>query len=144
MDCRSFVLNTSLVWIGPNRHRRFGFALWLVLVSHLVWLIYISPSHRHPFLISFAPSLLSTSSLPSHPTSLMRTTQLPPTSSNQDIVMGPPPLPPQLTNTASQASTQKSAKDSLDVSEKYSRLKRRFFEIEDVSLRSSISIHQYQ
>ncbi|KAL4242403.1 hypothetical protein ABKN59_012002 [Abortiporus biennis] len=56
--------------------------------------------------------------------------QMPPPQS-QDIVMGPPPLPPQVAYSASQASTQKSNKDPVEVLEKYSRLKRRFFEMEE-------------
>lgn len=45
----------------------------------------------------------------------------------QDVVMGPPPLPPQ----AGQSTSNKS-RESQDVNEKYSRLKRKYFELEEV------------
>ncbi|OBZ71282.1 hypothetical protein A0H81_08683 [Grifola frondosa] len=44
----------------------------------------------------------------------------------QDIVMGPPPLPPQLAQSASQKS-----RESHDVAEKYRRLKRKYFDLEE-------------
>ncbi len=48
----------------------------------------------------------------------------------QDVVMGPPPLPPQ----AGQPATQKPPKEP-DITAKYSRLKRKYFELEEVSRR---------
>ena len=45
----------------------------------------------------------------------------------QDVVMGPPPLPPQ----AGQPASQKPPKEP-DISAKYSRLKRKYFELEEV------------
>ncbi|OCH87731.1 hypothetical protein OBBRIDRAFT_837161 [Obba rivulosa] len=41
-----------------------------------------------------------------------------------DVVMGPPPLPPH-------ASSQQKPRDSQDVGEKYSKLKRKYFELEE-------------
>lgn len=45
----------------------------------------------------------------------------------QDVVMGPPPLPPQVAQSTSQKS------NSTDVVEKYRRLKRKYFDLEEVS-----------
>ena len=46
----------------------------------------------------------------------------------QDIVMGPPPVPPQVAQSAS----QQKAKEP-DYAEKYRKLKRKYFELEEVS-----------
>ncbi|KAI6006457.1 FYRN-domain-containing protein [Pisolithus marmoratus] len=47
---------------------------------------------------------------------------------SSDIVMGPPPPPPPLPTPAQQ---QPSTKDNRDVTEKYKKLKRRYFELEE-------------
>ncbi|KAH9947436.1 hypothetical protein B0H21DRAFT_333507 [Amylocystis lapponica] len=52
-----------------------------------------------------------------------------------DIVMGPPPLPPQV----SQATTPK-PRDSQDIAEKYRRLKRKYFELEERHKESLIQL----
>lgn len=50
-----------------------------------------------------------------------------------DIVMGPPPLPPQVgVFHAGPATSSKPNKDTQDVSDKYRRLKKRYFELEEV------------
>ncbi|KAI0917401.1 hypothetical protein AcW1_007402 [Taiwanofungus camphoratus] len=53
----------------------------------------------------------------------------------QDIVMGPPPLPPQVAQTTSQR-----PRDTQDVVEKYSRLKRKYFELEEKHKESLIQL----
>lgn len=60
-----------------------------------------------------------------------------------DIVMGPPPLPSQLTLTPSQSSTLK-LKDSPEVGEKYKRLKRKYFELEQVSFHRVFFSHPHR
>lgn len=52
-----------------------------------------------------------------------------------DIVMGPPPVPAPLSS-SSHASSQAKSKDNSDIAEKYRKLKRRFFELEEVSFKS--------
>ncbi len=51
-----------------------------------------------------------------------------------DSVMGPPPVPAQV----AQSGSQQKAKD-VDFAEKYRRLKRKYFELEEVSNRCSFS-----
>ena len=49
----------------------------------------------------------------------------------QDVVMGPPPVPSQIAPSSSTGARLKEP-ESQDVSEKYRRLKRKFFELEEV------------
>lgn len=48
---------------------------------------------------------------------------------DRDVVMGPPPVPAPASSTASPSKS----KDGQDINEKYRKLKRRFFELEEVS-----------
>lgn len=50
---------------------------------------------------------------------------------DRDVVMGPPPLPPPVSQ---QAAEQQKPKDTQEITEKYRKLKRRYFELEEVSL----------
>jgi len=50
---------------------------------------------------------------------------------DRDVVMGPPPVPPQ------QIAQQK-PKDPQEIAEKYKKLKRRYFELEEVSVVYSV------
>lgn len=50
---------------------------------------------------------------------------------SSDIVMGPPP-PPHLPINQTPAQQQPSSKDNQDVNEKYRKLKRRYYELEEV------------
>jgi hypothetical protein len=53
--------------------------------------------------------------------------------SDKDIVMGPPPLPPQIAVSAPVADSSKGReKDTTELAEKYKRLKRKYFELEEV------------
>lgn len=52
----------------------------------------------------------------------------------KDVVMGPPPVPAPVSPQPSMPATSPpKIKDSQDISEKYKKLKRRFFELEEVS-----------
>lgn len=120
-----------------------------------LWLAYniysISPKLAQTFFFSL-PSQLQPSfsviapSFPPHHLPLMSrssrnsTINLAPP---HDIVMGPPPLPSQLTLTPSQSSTLK-LKDSPEVGEKYKRLKRKYFELEQVSFHRVFFSHPHR
>ena len=54
---------------------------------------------------------------------------------DRDIVMGPPPLPAQIAP-ASSAGARSKDSENQDVTEKYRRLKRKYFELEEVRRRS--------
>ena len=54
----------------------------------------------------------------------------PPPPADRDVIMGPPPVPPHQPFTPS---SLQNSKDPRDVSEKYYKLKRKFWEMEEVS-----------
>jgi hypothetical protein len=49
---------------------------------------------------------------------------------DRDVLMGPPPLPAPVTLQGE----QQKPKDSQEIAEKYRKLKRRYFELEEVSI----------
>lgn len=49
---------------------------------------------------------------------------------DRDVVMGPPPVPAP----SSQQGAQQKPKDNQEIVEKYKKLKRRYFELEEVSI----------
>ena len=52
---------------------------------------------------------------------------------DRDVVMGPPPVP---------GATTAKSKDNHDIEEKYKKLKRRFFELEEVSDQLTLFLDQ--
>lgn len=56
--------------------------------------------------------------------------------SDRDILMGPPPLPNQVSVSASNDSRPR---DNPDITEKYRRLKRKYFELDEVRRTSDLS-----
>jgi hypothetical protein len=49
---------------------------------------------------------------------------------DRDVVMGPPPVPSPLP----QQNAQQKPKDTQEITEKYKKLKRRYFELEEVGV----------
>ena len=54
--------------------------------------------------------------------------------SDRDVVMGPPPVPTPLSSGLPATLPQQKSKDDQNLAEKYKKLKRRFFELEEVSV----------
>ena len=54
--------------------------------------------------------------------------------SDRDVVMGPPPVPTPLSSGLPAPLPQQKPKDDQNLAEKYKKLKRRFFELEEVSV----------
>lgn len=54
--------------------------------------------------------------------------------SDRDVVMGPPPVPTPLSSGLPAPLPQLKSKDDQNIAEKYKKLKRRFFELEEVSV----------
>lgn len=61
----------------------------------------------------------------------------PPQPPDRDVVMGPPPIPMQ------QHGALQNPKDVQEVTEKYKKLKRRYFELEEVSIRLPLIGHAF-
>ena len=57
-------------------------------------------------------------------------------STDREVVMGPPPLPNQVSVSASNESRPR---DNPDITEKYRRLKRKYFELDEVCRSSDLS-----
>lgn len=107
------------------------FEYLITLPRHLLNLVPLIFASLPPFLPSPSPSL---SLLVFHisPAAMSRrrstSTMGPPP--DRDVVMGPPPIPAPLP----QQSVQQKPKDSHEITEKYKKLKRRYFELEEVQL----------
>lgn len=57
---------------------------------------------------------------------------------DRDVVMGPPPLPPQVSAEGSGSGDSKARdKETLELAEKYKKLKRKYFELEEVRSREA-------
>ena len=109
--------------------------------------LHISSPHFPFLLVSFS---LSLSLSPSHPILPLSLPFLPSSSMSRssrshqpnmgpppDVVMGPPPLPPQVgVFHAAPQNPSKPVKDAQDVAEKYRKLKRRYFDLEEVRISS--------
>ena len=62
---------------------------------------------------------------------------------DRDVVMGPPPIPPQIAPSSSVGARPKES-ESQEVTEKYRRLKRKYFELEeDVKRERSVLVEEY-
>ena len=60
---------------------------------------------------------------------------------DRDVVMGPPPLPPQASTPGSGSGDTKGRdRENLELAEKYRKLKRKYFELEEVRLHTSLGL----